>query len=162
MPSSGSKNYKIEPVVIFKVCNCYRPRNNQLYYLWNMYFFNWNISARYLTNASKYPSSSMKKHNCSPLAGRWSLRLVNPYWHVLKPQIFDEELWVRPRSLSSLHVPHKAHLSADAKVLQNLSLFKGKENRDLTQETLYFPKERNCVDSKLMVHKSCIFKAVIS
>lgn len=162
MPSSGSKNYEIEPVVIFKVCNCYRSRNNQLYLLWSMYFFNWNISGRYLTKTSKYPSSSMKKHNSSPLAGRWSLRLVNPYRHFVKPQILDEELWVCPQSFSSLHVPHKAHLAADAKVFQNLSLFKGKENRELTQETLCFPKERKCVDSKFTVPKSCVLRAVIN
>lgn len=104
----------------------------------------------------------MKKHNSSPLAGRWSLRLVNPYRHFLKPQILDEELHVCPQSLSSLHVPYKIHLSADANVFQNLSLFKGKENRELTREILYFPKETNCVDSKLMVPKSCIFRVVMN
>lgn len=103
----------------------------------------------------------MKKHNSSPLGGRWSLGLVNPYRHFLKPQILDEELWVCPQILSSLHVPHKAQLSADANVFQNLSLFKGKENREVTLEILYFPKERNCVDGKVMVPKSCIFREII-
>lgn len=154
MPS-GSKNYETKRVIMVKVCNCYKSRNNQLYYLWSMYFFNWTISVTYLTKTSKYPSSSMKKHNSCPLAGRVSLRLVNPYRHFLKPQILDEELWVCPQNLSSLHVPHKVQLSADAKVFQNLSLFKGKEDRELTREILCFPKERNCVP------KSCIFREVI-
>lgn len=104
----------------------------------------------------------MKKHNSSPLAGRWSLRLVNPYRHFLKPQILDEELRVRPQSLSSLHVPDKVHLRADANVFQNPSLFKGKEKRELTREILCFPKETNCVDGKLTVPKSCIFRAVMN
>lgn len=154
MPS-GSKNYETKRVIMVKVCNCYKSRNNQLYYLWSMYFFNWTISVMYLTKTSKYPSSSMKKHNSCPLAGRGSLRLVNPYRHFLKPQILDEELWVCPQNLSSLHVPHKVQLSADAKVFQNLSLFKGKEDRELIREILCFPKERNCVP------KSCIFREVI-
>lgn len=99
-----------------------------------------NFSDSYLTNTSKCPSSSMEKHNSPPLAGSWSLRLINPYRHIPKTQVLDEELLVCSRSPYTLHVPDKVNLTADPNLFQNLSLFKGKKNREFTQKILYFPK----------------------
>jgi len=69
----------------------------------------------------------MEKHYSSPWAGRWSLGLVNPYRHFLKPQVLNEELLVCSQSLNTLHVPNKADLTADANLFQNVSLFKHKK-----------------------------------
>lgn len=87
----------------------------------------------------------MEKHNSSPLAGRWNLGLIDPYRHRIKPQVLDEELWVHSYRHSILYVPYEAKLTADANFFQNLSLFKGEENREFTQELLYFPKQRHCM-----------------